>query len=627
MSWVNQGIGVQVDTRTISGGGTSTATVNIQDGVHELYMFGLSTTVLNADASLYHAAPTELPGDDALTSSSALLYFGSTSDSAPLFDLPGAGAPIKLTVIPNSRTATEWYYTLVYYALEGESPEDQYDAAEQPEATIETYTDADGNEYYNIRNLKRTFDVVYKDPSIVRLPQGSGLLMFMSRVRTAQDDPGFAIADIVAYWASDDCPLFDTAYTGGPVTADALDSVSGVVGPIWIARSIDALQLLSGTGEQSVESPCAGVRLTLSVPTGAYFETDDGVKTVAAYFVTQRPARSDVEGDQPDTSHSLPTSVLNTLYPFSSGNATEGEFSVCIAAHLFTLDDLLEKVALATSRTASDGSYMESVWAHTDYDSGATSYKATSRKYCLYTWLAGKDMRGEGVGIQMVDPQCVRCTLGAPTGDIESVRLFHAMLYPAERQGIWLTRPSDASATYTRADGVVESTIPGVDFDYIGTAPIISPSNNQNPIDPDPVERDDGTWVLFHGNIQGTSVGNLTYDLNADADPLGCASSFAATDASEEEEESDEAAAARTTRILPWLRPAYGVLAAPLTGSGPRDDGESDDTASTLRRLTARMPWLAQALRAASVDDASAAPTDATPLTDGAPGCCRGKPS
>lgn len=589
MAFTREGDAVGVSGTIVPGSAgsgieTSTCTMNLYEyygGVDDLCMFGLTASQLGQNIDrLYAEEPVALSGDAEATRDNNLLYVHSAS---AFFDIVGGADPVKVTVIPTSRTGQTWYYTAVYYADNGETQEDiEAMYAYDSDIVVEGYSVTDGAAgipYYNIRNLQLSFDVHYGGPSIVRLPDQKGWLMLLTRIRTEAGNPaGVELSDIVAYWASDDCPEFKHAWDGD----------SGVAGPIWIAPNIGALgRFKAGVETGGSTLGIEGVRYVLSVPTGAVFTTTEGTTsdgyTFAAYFVVKIPSRDDIFSDI-NTEEIAARAMWTTELRYFAGGASEG-FDTCIAAYLFNLDDIMTAVGqMQDSRTAPDGSYVEAVWAKTEYDSDqATTYKIPVERLTLYTWLGGPtDLRGEESHLALADPQCVRCSLGTPDGTLSELRLFHSALGgvpPGEEthRGIWVAHPSDEATKRVRADGTEEDVIRGVDFDYSGNTPSIeeNPDTSLNPIDPDPVQLSSGEWVLYHG--QADSVGeNIQGALQYAKDDSGDVCDSTSRGASSEEDDP----IGPIVSLLPWLADSLVQ---------PEDPWE---TSIDVRELYRTLPWL-----------------------------------
>lgn len=500
-------------------GTTSTGTVNLYEydptsgDLLRMFLFG----------GLPGTAPSVPPGtlarDDA--GWSRITYIDSADDGTgnQRFVINETADPgstqLKSTVIPNSKPEQDWTFTIVYY---GSALPAEYSSAtyEHPDDTI-----------WDVQDQDVLFDVMYKDPSIVHLPDGKGWLMLLSRVRRTSAEiaadtaanggnyvfhsgPNDCLSDIVAYWAEESDPGFEDAST--------------VTGPYWIAINISTL----GPDTE-------GIRFWLSVPAGAMISPT----TLGVYFVVEATRYAyAVQGDA--------DSVYRSLAKYDRSSATM--FESCIGVHLIDIADL------EAQRAAGDyGNEVD--WAKS---SSGGRYALPRTVGVLYLWqddgtgLPSTELVEASDYLKVADPACSRCSLETSTiGTFGNLRFFNSAIgrgdwmNPVNRDslhGLWMATPlATGAATVLRKDGSMAPTAAGFDWLLTTSAPfepaqydvpkVVDSTRTTTyamPLDPDPVRLSTGQWRVDWGLAEDdNTIPLLAEDQNTDAEVCAEAAAFA----------------------------------------------------------------------------------------------------
>ena len=534
MAWSEPGDGIWLFTARrsefISTTSTSTINLNGTTEVHghcitrwdgdALRMFNFNLlmdifdqTGLSITASA--VSPTHLPGAEGC--SNFITYMDSVdlgSGCDPVFqiDAEASVSQIVNTVVPSLKppdSGRAWPYLFAHC----------YDDGTRTVETIAPPSDQD-------------LAVTYKNPCVVRLPSntsGKGWLMLLSRERrynsiAAVAEPGdtdFAISDIVAYLADEDCPGFDDG--------------EKVAGPFLIASSIGALP-----GPDAVN-----VRFFLSVPSAVVMPADGvGMYQIAVYY-TVISTRYGVDVDK-----AVWPSLLMLLAPLDRSYVDD--FNSCIGVKILRLDDLLACVD-STVRDWDDENLWESDTTGA-YEVPGVPDDCGNVCRRVYVWseangslvekLESYGLPEETVPaffrllyVSFADPQFGFYSLERTPTEIDTIRLFLAavlrrpidpdrpeteMVNPLYH-GLWMAAPLDDGevGALARKAGETSSAMRGVDFVLTTRIPF-RPATKEEPVeenrpgtvslplDPDPVRLSDHTWRLYHGNsvtqIEGEDI-------------------------------------------------------------------------------------------------------------------------
>jgi hypothetical protein len=420
--------------------------------------------------------------------------------------------PLISTVIPNYKPEQDWTFTIVYY---GSTLPAEYSSAtvEHPDDTI-----------WDVRDQDVPFDVMYKDPSIVHLPDGKGWLMLLSRVRRTSAEvaasgfmtgPNDCLSDIVAYWAEESDPGFEDAST--------------VTGPYWIAINISTL----GPDTE-------GIRFWLSVPGGAMISPT----TLGVYFVVEATRYNQaVQGDA-----GAIDDVYRDVAQYDRTSAVLGgtPFESCIGVHLINVADL------EAQRAA--GNYGSEVdWAKS---SSGGKYALPRTVGVLYLWqddgtgLPSTEFVEASDYVKVADPACSRCSLDSSTiGTFGNLRFFNSVIgrgdwlnHKDSLHGLWMATPlATGVATVLRKDGSMAPTAAGFDWLLTTSTPFeptqydvpktLDPTHTTTfalPLDPDPVRLSTGQWRVDWGLIEDdNNIPLLAEDQNTDAEVCAEAAAFA----------------------------------------------------------------------------------------------------
>ncbi len=487
MAWtrVRDGAVQLVDSSgtTWLGDTTSTGTVNLYEwsmvgDALRMFLLGLGPGYLNtkAAAALAGVDPDAPPiiFIDSLTDAGTQRFIVTANVN------PGDPNPqVRSTVIPQEKPSQLWYFTLVYYG------------AVLPPAYAAFPVRHPDDGVWSVRDQQATFDVFYKDPSIVHLPGGQGWLMLLSRARKLSSEvaaakaagtppdlgPEGCLSDIVAYRALEADPGFEDATT--------------VTGPYWIGVNIRTLGAVS-----------AGVRFWLSVPTGAMLSAN----TLAVYFVVEATRyAAGVQGDAEP--------IFDALRDLDRQSTSK--FESCLGVHLIGLADLL-------GQPWGD----EDVWAAT---ASAGRYKVPRTVGVTYVWYddgsgaPSTELVDFSEYVKLADPACARCSLDPSTiGTVEYLRFFTAVIPRGrdwldlgnrdDQHGLWMATPIATGAyTVVRKDGSRGPTAAGVDWLLKGSRPfepaVYDVASREDgaltpfayPIDPDPVRLTTGEWRVDWG--------------------------------------------------------------------------------------------------------------------------------
>lgn len=335
-----------------------------------------------------------------------------------------------------------------------------------------------------------TFHVLYKDPSVVELPDGSWL-MLLARVRFYDGDNADhtnSLGDIVAWWSPD--PTF------------ASDQV---VGPLLVVDSLCALPLTAYVGGTPVSDPYgvipgSAVRLWLGVPGGV---VDPQQEELLVYYVAEKNA-------EPASRPKMDAYAPGATYEVALADA---DFTQGIYLKRIQLADLQERIAAElgnpftyTAESSATGFGRLAVIPGTLEGRVAIWSSAFEAEFGLATHFDAifKSRAGGRAVLKLADPQ--------PTWtNTEGLALVFAAVYneeggakesdvhAASGHGIWRAAAVDGSN--------------GAEFDIGGDLlggsggwddQIVAADGGSQYLDPDPVQLDDGSWVVYVGqNDQG----------------------------------------------------------------------------------------------------------------------------
>ena len=449
------------------------------DEVHNAYSSALVWEYLQEPCSRLLDGTTYEGGSDG-----PITYIDSTEDPdlGQRFlvekGLSDETAPLKSTVIPSKKTKQTWFFTKVYYGIE--PPDSGYMIQEG---------------VYVLPDQTAEFDVYYKDPCVVHLPNGKGWLMLLARHRVLAGSPipqsvDASLADIVAYWANEEDPDFKQ-------TEDISEDLHAVRGPYWIAINLSTLGPATN-----------GYRFWLSVPSGCIMKNEEGEDLLAVYFVAEATQYPDAYyGGTSSESFAWAYSRIGKL-----DRSNTCWFQSCIGVHLIKISDL---------EAASYGN--EEVWASS---ASGTTYVIPRTAGRLYLWL--DDGMGnpnlelveygssEGVGnyLKLADPQLCRCSTDGNETDLSSIRMFSATIGRSEGfsssidwglhwathdmlLGIWMATPFDpASSPVSRVDGdSTPTTMAG--FDYLLTTDTNAEDESSTSTHPHPTFEPGLIWAVL----------------------------------------------------------------------------------------------------------------------------------
>jgi hypothetical protein len=347
----------------------------------------------------------------------------------------------------------------------------------------------------SVEIISRDFTVSYKDMSIVELPDGS-YLMLLGRYRlegtdsTDRPQPGSSnsLGDIVA-WVSP-----DLTFAGDQV-----------VGPFLVVDSLDAI-------------PSGTVRLWLGVPGGV---VDPVRQELLVYYVAES---NEVAGDRP-------------AVPFADAYGELKVYTDALASAGFERGIFLKRIPLATLQArvadelASPTRFTDEsqVWSDAPDVRVVPDLFGFGRAAALEGTLAGRVQISTGDSVNLLggptfeeyfdgggdpaqipavaDPQPVWSSTGRLTlyfAAIGALGFDGNAVSTTSGHGLWRASvvPGSAGAAF-----VVSVQRERLRFtDQIATA-----DSDALLLDPDPVELDDGTWLVFAGQQAANSGPLLVY--------------------------------------------------------------------------------------------------------------------